>query len=81
MPQSKKPSVFVESGRMATSGEWSRMHEFQPISTNSRIYYAFPPELKIVDFGHSNALTMRTEVFYFQDASSAEPVWLAEGFP
>ena len=86
MPQSRNPSVFVESARWPHLARVESLHEFQLISANSRIYYAFPPEIKIADFGHVDAITMAAEVFYFQDASSAGPVcgWpkdsLKEGF-
>ena len=81
MPQSKNQVFSLSLAGWPHLARVESLHEFQLISTNSRIYYAFPPELKIADFGHADAITTAAGVFYFQDASSAEPVWLAEGFP
>ena len=81
MPQSKNQVFSLSLAGWPHLARVESLHESQLVSPNSRIYYAFPPELKIADFGHADALSMTAEAFYFQDASSAGPVWLAEGFP
>jgi hypothetical protein len=84
---SRKTQVFSLSlARWPHLARVDSLQEFRLISTNSRIYYAFPPELKIAGFGHADAISIAAEAFYFQDVSSAEPVcgWpkdsLKEGF-
>jgi hypothetical protein len=84
---SRKTQVFSLSlARWPHLARVDSLREFRLISTNSRIYYAFPPALKMAEFGHVDATSIVAEVFYFQNASSAEPVsgWpkdsLKEGF-
>ena len=81
MPQSKNPPVFVESGRTATPGSCRVVTEaLADYLLSLSFVLLLYPRAKILDFGHRNALDMAV-VSISLDTSSAEPVWLAEGFP